>query len=413
MTALFGWPLLDAVFYLALLGLLVEIDQGSVKSPKHLPQAWMLLGLWVASIFSHLAHTYFAGIMFTWDEVLKICFFTLLLISILDHPKRLRAVAGLFVFMACTMAVHAILQQTRGYGFAYQRPLPIPEIGNKPAHLRSMFFGIFSDPNDLAQILVTAMPFSFVLLKRKSFLSFLIGCGVTWLLVVAALHTHSRGGYVAMATMAGVMFVLLLPARWMPVLLVLLTIGGLAATPLSVGFLDASAHDRVVYWGLANQVFIHNPIFGIGFNMFWQVADGAASHNAFVLAYTEIGLFGYWFWFMLIFVGLLGVVRTRITLTGNRNPDAVWLRMYAGMSLAGMSGFLAGAYFLSRAFVYPLFFLMAMLGSVTELAQEHLPEGHPPLVDAKKDILILGSFVTFGSIVYIYLSIIFLNKAFY
>ena len=39
--------------------------------------------------------------------------------------------------------------------------------------------------------------------------------------------------------------------------------------------------------------------------------------------------------------------------------------------------------------------------------------GFGSLIDAKKDVLVLGTILSVGSVVYIYISIIFLNKAFY
>ena len=413
MPQLYGLPLLDGVFYLALLGFLIELDQGTLRSPKRLPQIYLLGGLWLAGIMSHVAHTYFVGMTNTAPDVFKFCFFTTLLITILDRPSRLRAVAAMFVFMSCTMAIHALLQQNRGYGFAWQRPLYVPQIGDRAPHTRSLFFGIFADPNDLAQILVTAIPFSFVLTRRKSFFSFLIGCTVTWLLISAILATHSRGGTVALAATGAVMLVLLLPSRWLPRLLLLMVLGGLALTLLSMPVLDQSAHDRVVFWGMANDVFKANPLFGIGYGMFWQVADDAAAHNAFVLAYTELGVFGYWFWFLLIQLGVVGAMKSRIALGDATDPDAVWLRMFCGLSLAAMTGFCAGAYFLSRSFVYPLFFLMAALGALTPIAEDYLPSDHPPIMDTRKDVYIMGTIGVLGSILYIYLSIVFLNRAFY
>jgi hypothetical protein len=415
-TSLYGLPLLDGVVYLSILGLFIEIKAERVRFPRGLPQIWLLGGLFVAALFSHVPHTYFGGVVATIEPAFKITFFTFLLICVLDSEKRLRWVAVAFVAMSCTMAIHALLQQSRGYGFAGQTPLWIGPIGNKPAHFRSQFFGIFGDPNDLAQILTTSIPFVFVLFRGR-FLSFAVGAPVAWLLVQGVLATHSRGGVVALAATSSVLIVLMLPKRWFPFLMTCLLLGALAMCPLSAGYLDKSAHDRVVFWGMANEQFKHNLLFGIGYDMFWQVASSSAAHNAFVLCYTEIGTVGYWFWFGLLSLGVAGVWRGRDALLGATDPEGRWLRMFAGMALASTTGFIASAYFLSRTFIFPLFFLFAMMAAVPRVVEDRfVAEGEPleaPLLSWKRDVLKINSIAVLASVFYVYYSIVLLNKAFY
>lgn len=413
---LFGWPVLDVIVFIALLSLITEVDQGRVRFPKYRSQIFLLLGLWVASAMSHVVHTYFKGMMETIPDVFKICFFTVLLFCILDRPGHLRALAIMFVMMSCVMAVHAIMQQRLGYGFMGVEPFLDVRPGHEEPVSRSFFFGIFGDPNDLAQILATSIPFTFIMTKRNSFFSVVLGCAVSYLLVMGVIATYSRSGFVALAGVTAVIMILILPVRWMPVLMAGMLAAALALCPLSVAQLDISAHDRVVFWGLANQMFIASPlnfIFGIGYGMFWQVASSRAAHNAFVSCYTELGIFGYWFWFILIFIGVMGAWRVRISLTDVNGVDAEWTRRFSGICIASMIGFLASAYFLSRTFIYPLFFLAAMLGSLPGIAEKYLPKNHPALIRPARDVWGYGTVATVISIIYIYISIILLNKAFY
>jgi len=411
-TWLYGWNLLDGVFYLALLGLLIEVDAGRIRFPKDMPQVYLLGGLWFAGIMSHVAHTYFAGMMDTILPVFKVCFFTLLLFCVMDTPSRVRAVALMFVVMACFMSVNALLQERRGYGFAGIRPVYVGAKDGHPAYLRSTFFGIFEDPNDLAQMLVTSIPFAFAITKRRSFFGFLLGSGATWLFVRAMLATHSRGGIVALVATGAVMIVILLPVRWFPYLMSALLICGLALCPLSAGYLDDSAHDRVAFWGTANWVFKENPLFGVGWGMFGEYIEGdRAAHNAFVLCYTELGVFGYWFWFSLLQLGVVGAWRTKMVFKKPETQDQAWLARMAGLSIAAITGYCASAYFLTRAFVYPAFFLFALLGVLPWIARDHLPEDHPRLIEPKRDLFLLCTLGTICSIFYIYFSIILLNKA--
>lgn len=406
---LFGWPILDIVVYTALLSFLVEISQGLLRFPKKAQQLYLLIGLWLATLMSHVANTYYVGLIETIPESFKICLFTLLLFSVLDRPSRLRAVAGLFVAMACFMAIHALLQQERYFGFAGQPPIP----GRLPQEVRSRFFGIFDDPNDLAQMLATSIPFAFGLFRRRSLLSVAVGCAVTWLLVKGIVATDSRGGYIALATVSAIMVVLALPTRWFPALMLALLIGALVFCPLAVVYLDPSAQERVVFWGMANRVFKASPVFGIGYGMFWQVARDRAAHNAFVSCYTTLGFFGYWFWFGLLQLSVVCAWRARMVFNRPENEEQAWLKRFSGLCIVAMGGYCASAYFLSRDFVYPIFFLFALLGSLAVVAQKLLPEGHPPLIGTQKHVWVMGTVGAFVSIVYVYFSIVLLNKAFY
>jgi len=414
MPQLFGWPILDVVVGISMLTMLIELNEGQLRLEKRMPQVYLLLGLWLAAPISHIPHTYFAGMMQSITPVFKICFFTLLLIVTLDRPERLRIAAILFVAVGATMAVHALLQDTRGYGFAGVPPMYIPAIEDNPPYTRSLFFGIFSDPNDLAQFLITCIPLSFVIFRHRSIFSFLVACGLTWLYVEAMLTTHSRGGVVGLTAIVAVQLLMFFPRKSFLVWLMIGTGGALALCPFAGFALDASATERVVFWGMANTVFKANAPFGIGYGMFWQITAGSrAAHNAFVLCYTELGLFGYFFWFGLLVLAIVGGARARVALRNTKNPEARWLYRLTGQGIVALMGFCASAYFLSRTFIFPLFFLMAMLGVVPYIARRYLPATYPAMINIKKDVYRLLPLATIASVIYIYVSIVLLNKALY
>ncbi len=411
---MFGWPVLDVVVGISALALSIEVNEGRTTIPKILPQLKLLIGLWIAAPLSHIPHGYFFGFKEAIMPVFKICFFSYLLVCVLDRPTRLRTTALLFVGMGLTIAYHAFMQLERGYGFGPVLPYWIEPIDLEPGYYRTCFYGIFNDPNDLAQLFVVCIPFCFALGKRLNIFSFLIGSGLTYYFVKALDTTHSRGGEVGLVAALGTQIALLLPHRWFPYLMFAGFIGFLGICPFSESMLDASAHDRVVYWGLANQMFKHNPIFGIGYDMSWQVTlRGEALHNAFVTCYTELGLFGYWFWFLLIQLGIIGAWRARGALRRVADPNAKWIRHLAGMTIVSTMGFCASAYFLSRTFVFPLFFLVAMLAAMPRMAAQYIPPNYPPLFNLRRDVYKWGTIGSLISVIYIYISCILLNMAYY
>jgi hypothetical protein len=405
----FGWPILDVITYAALLSLVVEIGQQSVPMPKT-PAIMLAVGLWFATVMSHVPHTYFQGIINTIPETFKLCFFLILLVMVINSVRRLQGVIVVLLLGAILMAIHAIMQDRTGAGFAGYPPLQY--FYKERWVQQSRFFGIFDDPNDLGQFLATCIPLAFAVPKRLSFISVILGLGVIWLLAAGMLTTESRGTMVGVVAAVCCLLFLALPTRWMPYLAAFAVVGGLIACGVfGRVMLDESARGRLTYWGFANTYFKSHLLFGGGYGMFGQITGTwRASHNAFVLCYTELGLFGYWFWFNLMAMGVIGCWRTRLAFRRPRTPEQAYLKRVSGLAIVTMTGFAASSYFLSRAFIFPLFFLFAVLASIPVVAQRYLPEEHPPLVNMQKDVFFTGTVLSLLSVAYIYASILILNR---
>jgi hypothetical protein len=411
---LYGWPLLDAIVYTSLLTLVLEVDTGRARFPRT-PAVYLAVGLWLATIASHVPHTYFGGIVFTVPDSFKLCFFMVLMLVVIDREDRARLVVITFVLATCVMAAHALMQKYTGRGFGGQAPLWAfrPKTGEWQA--RSLFFGIFGDPNDLAQILATSIPLAFAMPRRMTPIGVIVAAAAAGVLYMGLMATHSRGGMVALAASVGAMVFLVLPVRALPYAAAIGLIGGLLLCAFgSQTLLDISAQERVVFWGMGNRAFKANPIFGLGYGMFWQVTSGSrAAHNAFVCCYTEVGILGYWFWFSLLQLGIIGCYRTRMAFRRPKNGREAYMRRLAGLGIAALSGFAAGGYFLSRSWVFPFFFLFGLLNAVPLIARRMLPDKSPPLIQVRRDVFGWGTVSTLASIVYIYVSILLLNRSFY
>lgn len=411
--AMYGWPVLDVIMFFAIVGLAMEAGQGQVRVPKT-PAIWLCIGLWFATLASHVPSTYFKGIVDTAPDSFKYCFFVILLVVVVDRPSRARGVILVLVAAAILMTVHALMQQRLGYGFAGQPPLLEYRPHRGVWEVRSQFFGIFGDPNDLAQFLSCTIPLVFAIPRRMNAIIFCLCCGLAWYIFQGLVACHSRGGMIALTTVGLCIVFLRLPIRWLPYAGALALLGFLILCLKASLWLDQSARERIVFWGMANRVFKAHPLFGIGYGMFWQVIpQSRACHNAFVSCYTEIGLFGYWFWFSLLQLGIVGCWRTLMAMKQNpRQASHVYLKRLTGLSIAAMCGFTAGAYFLSRAFIFPYFFLFGLLCAIPMIAHQMLPDDHPPLVSYNRDVLGMGTFSTLFSIVYIYITILLLNKSY-
>ncbi len=412
--ALYGWPILDVIVGIALLAMLLEFDSKKIRFPKRLQQPKLLFGLWFFCVFSHVPHTYFQGMLDSYQEPAKICFFTLLLFCVVDSTAKLRHVARLFVLMAMVMAIHALMQQKLGYGFAGHRPMYIPK-PDGTTQVRSWFFGIFEDPNEMAQMIVASMPFAFVMFRKANFLTWLLGVGICCFLYQGMAAGHSRGSVIGLSAAVAMLVVMKLPARWLPRLIPLGLLGALAACPAFTRTLDMSARERIVFWGLGNRAFkssFINMATGLGYNMFWTVTQkGRAAHNAFVNCYCEIGYIGYCFWFGLIVLGVLGAWRVRAEMAHRKDSvEAAYLWRFSGYAIIALVAFCASSYFLSRTFIYPFFFLMALAGVTPVIADNMIEEdAEVYLFPSGRDTAILCSVGGAASIIYIYISIILMN----
>lgn len=413
LTGLYGWPLLQVIGGIAVLSLAMEVAQARARIPKT-PAVWLTGGLFLASIMSHAAHGYFAGMMDAIPVTFRLCLFLLLLLVVTDTIQRLQWVIFILLLGACVMAVHALMQKYTGSGFGGQVPIYFYYAPKDRWVQQSLFFGLFQDPNDLGQFLATCIPLAFAIPKRLGVIAFALAAGVVWLLAEAMLATESRGTLVGVVASFGCMIFMWLPSKWLPYAGGIVLLGGLVACAMGGGaLLDQSAHDRVVFWGEANRYFKHNFLFGGGLGMFGEITGtDRAAHNAFVLCYTELGLFGYWFWFNLMTLGVIGCWRVRVAFRRVRNPDQAYLRRVAGLCIAAMAGFAASSYFLSRAYVFPLFFLFAILASIPVIAERYLQDDQPPFINTQRDVLFMGTMTSMSSVAYIYVTILLLNKVY-
>ena len=407
---LFGIPLLQGITYAAILAMMMEYQSGKLRMNFKEPQYFLYIGLFVAGVMSHLSWGYWAGLMASWQAIFRLTFFGILLFGCCNSVSHLRWIARAFVAMGILMAIHGILQLSQGYGFAGHRPVMSWRPDVTYLVPRSRFFGIFDDPNDMGQFLVAAMPMAMVMFKKRMLLHTVIGAGIIAFIYRGFETTLSRGSMIGLLASVGIAVVMLLFKRRFLYGLGLGLMGALAFIPFSGRFLG-DAWERVNLWGDANYAWRTRPIFGVGLFMIRDYTlESKAVHNAYVSCYAEIGVFGFFFWICLILFAVLGLLQTRIALRRTEHPEGRYLYDFSVWGLASLAGFAASAFFLSRAFIFPLYFLTAMMGAVPFLAKAYVPEGEVhKLGFSIKEVVILGIPLSLMAIAYVYGAIVVLN----
>ena len=216
---------------------------------------------------------------------------------------------------------------------------------------RIKYIGPFSDPNDLALLFVTCVPFCVLLYSKSQTLGKLFWMSAAGFLAYGVYLTNSRGGLLALLAMIGLWSTRRVGTVATAVGAALLIPTLFAATRLagmSAG--EESAAGRVDAWYTALQLFLHHPLTGVGLGLFTEY-NFLTAHNSWLLVLAEIGFFGYIAWFSVV-----GMSMHQMYVVGHRgqplSPDgALGLSMfYAGI------GFLVGAFFLSRSYSV-MFFL--------------------------------------------------------
>ena len=244
-------------------------------------------------------------------------------------------------------------------------------------------FGSF-DPNDLAGVMALSLPFALGLLVRGRGFVRLIGAGSAVILVLTLVRTASRGGFIALAV-AVTLFVLGQPGARKGIL-ILVTIVASAVVwqtgPESFrerigSFLGGEEDYNYTEYGGRKQIWdrgigyaLANPILGVGLGNFPEAEGRAcrkifpsgcrwtAPHNAYIQSASELGFPG----LALFCVVLVTTVRAafRFWRPSSARLPGGYARHRPEM-LAAIGGFYASAVFLSHAYFYLQFILVAYI----------------------------------------------------
>jgi len=336
------------------------------------PQYPLLFAFLAVVMFSQVVNGWAGGALKQfWQFGPAVAAFVLLASAVRTERQMVVAMAT-FVLSACVLAIHGVEQVQLGIGWTGM-PL-VQEDG------RIQYVGIFSDPNDLGLLFVAVLPMAFYLSSRGG----LVGLARLFWLATAALLlygiylTNSRGALLAVAAVVAVWLWL---RRGIVTALVVGGVGlvGMTLLPSRLQELDASessAAGRVDAWYEGMQMFLSQPLFGVGAGNFTE-HNYLTAHNSFVLVLAETGFIGFTIW--LAFVGYC--FRMMLTLYRHQPPlpdraaEQAWAseRRIAATLFLVLCGFFAAAFFLSRSYVIILYLVAALVVGEYSGARERFP----------------------------------------
>lgn len=256
----------------------------------------------------------------------------------------------------------------------------------------------FYDANDLATLIVTAMPIGlyFALAHRKLILRLLALAGLL-VLGVALIRSGSRGGFLAFLAVAAfilVGFTTISARARVSGLLVILAVLGATASDRYWTQMQTIIHPnadynltdetgRVKIWKRGIGYMLDRPAFGVGMGNF-QTAEGTispmarrrefgrgvrwgAAHNTFVQIGAELGIPG-----LALFVGLIVsifVAMRRVSRQARAGPQGKDLSRLAQSLNTALVGFVVGGFFLSLAYADILYAITALALALVKIAR--------------------------------------------
>jgi O-antigen ligase len=377
-----------------LLALFFSMPKLLDRSVFRIPQNYLLLGL-MAAVFLSIAigdHWMGGGLIALQRFLPSAIIFYLVLLNC-QTIGRLQMVVWLLVAIAAFYVVEG--------GSAYlsgeinSKLLEVIPVSDGSVTFRLQGLGFLHDPNEFAQLLVTILPFLWLAWKPcLPVRNLLFVLTPTGLFIWGIYLTHSRGAVLALV----VILMLELKDR---VSLVSTAVGGALAFVLMLALdfsggreisLESGAN-RLEMWGNGLELFRQSPLFGIGFQGFAGQNSGHTAHNTFVVCLAELGVFGYAFWVALVAFTLAGLnsliaslkpMRSSTTLgeeqsSGLSDPEHIEFDHWARTLRISMAGYLAAAFFLSRAYSLTLYLVLGMAAAVLYMTwDEDLPFDREP-----------------------------------
>lgn len=247
---------------------------------------------------------------------------------------------------------------------------------------------ILSDPNDLALILMFPLAFALArVVHRRSFTEGLLAAIVCLTILTAIALTQSRGAVIGML----VVIAMLLLQRYRSAVLGLIAVAfagslmiaamGLdnrSAGDIEDDGLDESAQHRLDAWETAINMAASRPLTGVGISNFPQMYYSytnhwhnreIAVHSMWFQVLGELGVIAFAVFVAMIWTSFKVNGQTVRTLERARAPP--FLQATAVGLQAALAGVCASGTFLSQAYTWPVYIIVALIAALANLARAY------------------------------------------
>jgi len=376
-----GWPIYEVAIVFCLAASLPAVFRKLTwRSLSSQPAHLCVIGLLPAILLSHLSHGILWRARMDGLDFLKQLVFYFLLVGLLSTRRRLEVFLGMLFLCISAVALLSVLTYHGVLNIGNLNPLhqnmAAVDTGDATQIVRLLGTGIFSDPNDVSLILVTALMIGTNLfLDRKLWLRRLVLLPVIGLLGYAFYLTRSRGGFLSFMAACGVLIFCRYPWRRAIVILVIalpvviLLFGG-RQTDIDLGDQNDTAQGRIHLWRDSLVLFHQSPIFGVGSNQLAEI-NGLVAHNSYIQAFGELGVVG-----GTLFVGVWCILFSDLSrlFRALRTNESKSFYGWIGCVLAILAGYAVGLCSLTRNYEVSTYVILGLAGAVASVLTAEHPE---------------------------------------
>jgi O-antigen ligase len=319
------------------------------------------------------------------DSFFKVVTIFVLMLNLIDTRARLRSFMKLLIFCGVFIAASAVLNYFRG----------ATAVNQSGELVRVAGYGtFFSNPNELAMAVNLIMPFAVVFgltsrgVKRLAFFA------IAALLAFAVVVSFSRGGFLGLIAIGGVLLWKAGRGRRFVTLGAGLVIAGAFVVSMPSGYGDRiftilhtdadktnSAQERQELLARGLDVIAHHPIVGVGVGNYgiYSIRQLVA-HNSYIEIAAELGLAGLAAYLVLIFAPLRALRRIERAAYARRAhwSDTERETYYVSVGLqAVIISYAVCSFFQSAEYSWYLYYLVAYTASLRRI---HADEAHANIV---------------------------------
>ncbi len=311
------------------------------------------------------------------DNFSKIIAGMVFLAMILKLPRDAMKIAAVLMISSTLVSFVAIYNHINGIGLVEGTRVTISrDIGS-----------LLADPNDLCFVLMFPLAFGLsAIFTRGVGQGFRIACmSALPFIFWAIIATKSRGGVIATMVVLGYLYARARKARILPLLVaagvgltlyVVAGVGQRSYTFNDTTAIDVSSLGRIEAWKAAVRMMFDYPLFGVGMGNFESLYRGYSdywdgrnyvTHSMWFQVMSEAGMPGIAL-FVSIFIVSFGSARQSLNLLDAADaPPQV--RALAASTVASWMGLAVAGSFLSQAFSWQVFTLVAVTAVVGRYAE--------------------------------------------
>lgn len=361
------------------------------------PLTACVTGLLVMVILSHLGNVSF--VFAPAYEFFKVTVYFLLLVSLVNTPRRLQTFLFWFTVFAAAMVLLTVLSYHGAVVLPNLTPLADRQggeiMGGEKVYVRLRGSGIFNDPNEFSLVVVFSIFLCMYCLTERSLglARFFLALPL-FLFVYALTLTQSRGGLLSLfaGTFVFCFFrfgkakTILIGLLGVPLLFALF-----AGRQTTISTQESTARERIQLWSDGLTFFESNPVFGIGCEEYVNQAQ-KVGHNSYLHCFAELGFVGGALFIGAFYVCFRGLYRLRSAGRVIVDPSLSGLHPFLA---AAFTGYATGLLTISYCYAVPTY---TVIGVVTAFLG--MTVTHPPIAPDRFDARLMLQFLLI-SVIYL------------